>query len=243
MRIRFINPDAGMTEKELRERCEIIERYAAPDVKISMVCPQKSDIEIDSALDAALAAPELLQLAKKAEEEGEDAVILYCFSDPAIEAAREMISVPCVGAAQASLLTVPHICRRTAIILADPARIPEKRQFTARLGLDPARIGEICAIDLEGRGVRDDLEGTLDLLVKEGRSLREKSGAEAIVLGCLSFLGLAGKASEEIGIPVIDPALAALGAAESLVRQKLASSRVSYPAPPARRRSWGEGTL
>ena len=54
-------------------------------------------------------------------------------------------------------------------------------------------------------------------------------GAEAIVLGCLSFLGLAQPLAEVLGVPVIDPAVAAVCTAESTVRQNLLTSKISYP--------------
>ena len=54
-------------------------------------------------------------------------------------------------------------------------------------------------------------------------------GSEAIVLGCLSFLGLAQPLAEVLGVPVIDPAVAAVCTAESIVRQRLFTSKVSYP--------------
>ena len=54
-------------------------------------------------------------------------------------------------------------------------------------------------------------------------------GTEAIVLGCLSFLGLAQPLAEMLGVPVIDPAIAAVCTAESTVHQNLLTSKISYP--------------
>ena len=66
-------------------------------------------------------------------------------------------------------------------------------------------------------------------LVACGRQLIEKQRTEAIVLGCLSFLGMAEPLSDILDIPVIDPAVSAVTTAESIVRQRLVTSKVSYP--------------
>ena len=62
-----------------------------------------------------------------------------------------------------------------------------------------------------------------------GQKMMRETHTEAIVLGCLSFLGLAEPLSRVLGIPVIDPAVAAVTTAESIVRQRLFTSKVSYP--------------
>ena len=59
--------------------------------------------------------------------------------------------------------------------------------------------------------------------------MMRETHTEAIVLGCLSFLGLAEPLSRVLGIPVIYPAVAAVTTAESIVRQRLFTSKVSYP--------------
>ena len=82
MKILIINPDYGMTQEEMALRCRILEEYTAPDTQLAMVCPQSSGVELNSALDVVLAAPEIVQLAADGQNAGFDAVVLYCFSDP-----------------------------------------------------------------------------------------------------------------------------------------------------------------
>ena len=86
-------------------------------------------------------------------------------------------------------------------------------------------------------------ERAIDLLAEAGARLMEKSGVQVLILGCLSFLGLAEPISRRLGVPVIDAAVAAVSLAESLVRQGLTTSRRAYPAPPKRQRSWSGGEM
>lgn len=229
MKILIINPDYGMTQEEMSLRCRILEEYTAPDTQLAMVCPQSSGVELNSALDVVLAAPEIVQLAADGQNAGFDAVVLYCFSDPVIDACREALRIPVIGGAQASCLAALNVCRSFGVILADEARLPEKKLFLRTLGVSPERIGQIAAVNLNGISPWADRETTFKKLLAYGQKMMRETHTEAIVLGCLSFLGLAEPLSRVLGIPVIDPAVAAVTTAESIVRQRLFTSKVSYP--------------
>lgn len=229
MKILIINPDYGMTQEEMALRCRILEEYTAPDTQLAMVCPQNSGVELNSALDVVLAAPEIVQLAADGQNAGFDAVVLYCFSDPVIDACREALRIPVIGGAQASCLAALNVCRSFGVILADEARLPEKKLFLRTLGVSPERIGQIAAVNLNGISPWADRETTFKKLLACGQKMMRNTHTEAIVLGCLSFLGLAEPLSRVLGIPVIDPAVAAVTTAESIVRQRLFTSKVSYP--------------
>lgn len=229
MKILIINPDYGMTQEEMALRCRILEEYTAPDTQLAMVCPQSSGVELNSALDVVLAAPEIVQLAADGQNAGFNAVVLYCFSDPVIDACREALRIPVIGGAQASCLAALNVCRSFGVILADEARLPEKKLFLRTLGVSPERIGQIAAVNLNGISPWADRETTFKKLLACGQKMMRETHTEAIVLGCLSFLGLAEPLSRVLGIPVIDPAVAAVTTAESIVRQRLFTSKVSYP--------------
>lgn len=229
MKILIINPDYGMTQEEMALRCRILEEYTAPDTQLAMVCPQNSGVELNSALDVVLAAPEIVQLAADGQNAGFDAVVLYCFSDPVIDACREALRIPVIGGAQSSCLAALNVCRSFGVILADEARLPEKKLFLRTLGVSPERIGQIAAVNLNGVSPWADRETTFKKLLACGQKMMRETHTEAIVLGCLSFLGLAEPLSRVLGIPVIDPAVAAVTTAESIVRQRLFTSKVSYP--------------
>lgn len=229
MKILIINPDYGMTQEEMALRCRILEEYTAPDTQLAMVCPQSSGVELNSALDVVLAAPEIVQLAADGQNAGFDAVVLYCFSDPVIDACREALRIPVIGGAQSSCLAALNVCRSFGVILADEARLPEKKRFLRTLGVSPERIGQIAAVNLNGISPWADRETTFKKLLTCGQKMMRETHTEAIVLGCLSFLGLAEPLSRVLSIPVIDPAVAAVTTAESIVRQRLFTSKVSYP--------------
>ncbi|MDY2647945.1 MAG: aspartate/glutamate racemase family protein, partial [Pyramidobacter porci] len=94
MKICVVNPDSGLDAAGLRLRVERLRAFARPDTEIVMVCPRKNNLCVDSCLDAALDAPEIAEMALRAQADGADAVCLYCFSDPGFDACRELLRVP-----------------------------------------------------------------------------------------------------------------------------------------------------
>ena len=242
MRIFIINPDYGVTPEQLALRCQLLSAHVGPDVELHMECLTQNKIEIDSALDVALAAPEIITMALRAQKEGYDAVVIYCFSDPALDACRELLDIPVVGAGQTACLMAPLVGRQAGLLLASAARAAEKRLFVEQCGVEPRRIttmgGLTAAVDPWG-----DRGRALELLAEAGARLLEQGGVQVLILGCLSFLGLAKPLERRLGVPVIDAAAAAVATAEALVRQGLGTSRPAYPTPPQRQRSWSGGEM
>lgn len=236
MKLMIINPDYGMARSDMDQRLNMLECPAGPDVTLRMECLQDTRVTIDSLLDAALAAPEIVRMAVEAERNGFDGIVLYCFTDPAVDACREAVRIPVIGGGQAAYIAATSVARQFGVIVSDVARIPEKRMFTISTGVDPGRI---CGFDAVRSGDPDGVSG----LIAAGGRLIERDGAQAVVLGCLSWLGLAGEVSKALGVPVIDAAAASVAMAAALVRMNLATSRSAYPTPPEGRRSWSAGDL
>lgn len=64
------------------------------ETEISVDCIQSGPVSIESVTDEVFAGPLLLQEAIRAEREGYDAFVVYCFSDLAITALRENVDIP-----------------------------------------------------------------------------------------------------------------------------------------------------
>ncbi len=236
MKLMIINPDFGMTRAQMDQRLTALEPAAGPDVSLSMECLQDTRVTIDSLLDAALAAPEIVRMAMKAERGGYDGVVVYCFSDPAVDACREAVRIPVIGGGQAAYLAATAVSRQFGVIVSGAARIPEKRMFAHWAGVDPERV---CSFEAVQPGEPDDLSG----LIAAGGRMIQRDGVQAVVLGCLSWLGMAGEVSSALGVPVIDAAMASVAMASALVRMNLVTSKSAYPTPPEGRRLWSAGDL
>jgi allantoin racemase len=73
-------------------------------------------------------------------------------------------------------------------------------------------------------------------LLAESRRAVEEDEAGAIILGCTGMIGMARELQDALGIPVIDPAVASMKLAESLVDMKISQSKLVYPKPPEKER-------
>ena len=67
--------------------------------------------------DKTVIAPEILRLAYQAEQNGAAAVIINCFSEPGLQAAKELLSIPVVGIFEAVLRTITIAQKRFSILL------------------------------------------------------------------------------------------------------------------------------
>lgn len=167
----------------------------------------------ESATGLAMAVPGILDQVDRHQDDA-DAIILGCFGDPGLHAAREFSRVPVIGAGEASMVLAQLYARRFGIVHIRDTNIPECEAELATLGLSGKCAGQ-GAIDMAFYELLDDERKTFDLLVREGRKLAER-GAGAIILGCMS-LGLgpfSADLARALEMPVINPVKAALAAAE-----------------------------
>lgn len=232
IRIRVINPDGGLTRDDLAFRERRLSKAAHPDTQISIVCPAKNEIPVDSMLDVAPDSGGILEMALAAERDAFDAVCLYCFNDPAIDACRERLTIPVVGGGQASILVAAMLGRSFSILTTSPRRVSQKRAFVRSTGVDASRLASVRAVPLppgERRGVT-----LAAALAEQAKRCADDDGADVVVLGCMDFAGMAPEASARAGVPVVDPALVLVNMAELLVNQKLSHSKAARLFPPER---------
>lgn len=232
MNIKVIIPNSGMDSPTLRAREAMLKEVCRPGTAISVDCIAKGPESIESEYDEILAGPEVLRLGEQAERDGYDAIVVYCASDPAVNALRERVRIPVVAPGKASLLLASYLSRRFTFVTVLEQGIPRTREHVSAAGIDPGLLASVRSVDIPVSSMRDDLDVTLGRLVDAGKAAVEKDGAECLVLGCLGMAGLGRPLQERLGVPVVDPAFAAVAMAEMLVTLGLTHSKISYPDPP-----------
>jgi allantoin racemase len=205
------------------------------DVEISVVSIEKGPASIESAYDEEIAAPWILEKVKEAEEKGFDACIIDCVADPALNAAREIVSIPVIGVGQASMAITSVLCDKFSVVtvlkrvLSLLWRRVKEYGFEAKVA--SIRSVEVRVLELEEK--RSEVKATL---LSESKKAMDEDEAGAIILGCTGMIGMARELQEAIGIPVIDPTVASIKLAESLVDMKISHSKSAYPTPPKKER-------
>lgn len=184
---------------------------------------------IESMYDEATAAPHIVAAVQQAERDGAAAVVVYCFGNPAVEAAREAVTVPVIGLGDAGELMAMALGDRFGVISTIPEAVPRLYRKARALGAD-ARLAAVVPLGVKVADLGDP-ERLWAAALAAGRALLER-GSQVIVLGCGLMLGMAERLRDTLGVPVVVPAVAAVKLAEAAVRMGASHSRLAYPRPP-----------
>jgi allantoin racemase len=232
MKILVINPNTSISMTDhIREALEAIKR---PDTELIVTCPDKGPETIESAYDEAHAIPPTLELVKRAERDGVDAVILACFSDPGLEAAREVAAIPVIGIEEATLHMAAMLGAKFSIMTPRKRRIATKREHVHIRGLTHF-LASVRSLDLTVAETEADPGKTKQRLLEVAGSAVDEDGAEVIIMGCAGMAGYAEEIEQSLGVKVLDPAAVALKTAEAMVDLGLAHSKLGlYATPPAK---------
>jgi allantoin racemase len=137
--------------------------------------------------------------------------------------------IPVIGPAEAATTLVQLVAQRYGIITIVDSQIPELEAYLSSLEVRQRCVG-VNAIGLQFYELVADPQDTLDRLEVAAGKLLEK-GAEAILLGCMSFgfHPFAAPLQDRIGVPVIDPLRAGVAAARALVTLGVQPSHRNVP--------------
>lgn len=217
-----------------------MERYKDVDTEIDIVNIKKGPESIECTYDEAWAELFTIQEAEKAEEDGHDGVIIYCFGDPGLTAIKEKLNIPIVGLGEASFHLASLLGSGFSIMAAGPFDLlqNQRRRVVDKLKLYgfehkcvSIRPLGIPVLDLEKEKGKEG-----ERLFSEAKKAIEEDGADTIVLGCGSILGVEGRIAKELKVPVVVPGIAALKICESLIQMGLVHSKRCFAIPPEKKR-------
>lgn len=218
---------------ELERRGELLSIYAGPETTTGIDDVPEGPASIESAYEEYLSIPAAVRRAVELEAEGWDAVILGCFGDPGLDAFREVVSVPVIGPGEASVLLAASLGHRFSIVTIAESVVPATERQIRNVGL-AGKLASVRAVNIPVLELHHDRDRTIAAVVEEGRRALLEDRADTIVLGCMSmgFLGIAESVAPQLGVPVVNPARAALRFAEAIVGSGLRHSRRAYLTPP-----------
>ena len=222
-------------QAEVDRRLAKLRGWVSDDVEVDIGLPQNGPGSVESRTDASLTVPELLHGVVAAEREGYHVVIVSCYSDPGMEAARELVSIPVIGSGQSSMHVAAQLGGRFSIIASGTGSGSRAYENPRKYGLGQSHVST-RGVGLSVMDLAKDRERTLARIAEVGRQAVDEDRAEVLILGCMSmaFHDITGELGERIGVPVVNPVPASLSLAEYLVRAGLSHSRAAYPAPPKR---------
>jgi len=195
---------------------------------------------VECRYDEAIATPDVLRQVKKAEQEGFDAVIVDCFGDVGVKAAREIAEIPVIGPGESSMLLAVALGQRFSVITVLRNLLPVVYETAEVLGLH-RKLASVRYVDIPVLEVMDR-ERLKKALLREMLEALEKDGAQVLVLGCTGMSGVTSELSQRLrergyDVPIVDPSGAALKFAEALVKMGLKQSKLTYMKPPEKERT------
>jgi allantoin racemase len=228
MKLKIINPNT--MEAMTRDINESARRVAGPDTEFVTVNPTKGPLSLEGWYDSCLATPEMLGEIIRAKEKY-DAVIIACFGDPGLEAAREIVDVPVIGICEAALHVASMLAPRFSILTVIPRVINFNQNLVYKYGFE-RQLASIRTTDLPVEKFARDRVAAQKALTRAGRLAIDEDRAEALLLGCAGMAGLDEVMEQQLGVPVIDGVAAAVKLAEAIVGLGKKTSKInSYKYP------------
>jgi allantoin racemase len=223
---------------EERSFAEVDQAALNPGTELTAIGFNRGPRHLEYHYYETLVLPDLVRSIIAAEQQGYDAAIIGCFYDFGLEEGREVsqrmvITAPC----ESSILLAASLGHKFSIIVGRQKWIPQMHSNVARYGLE-SRLASFRTLDLGVPDYHKDENETARRFLAAGRQAIEQDGAEVLILGCTASAGFYQYLQGELGVPVIDAAIAAVKRAEHLVDMRdrfgWGISKIGgYESPPA----------
>lgn len=207
-----------------------------PDTVVSVTGIATGPASIESEFDEAFALPGTVVRILEAERDGADAVVIDCMGDPALDAGREVVDIPVVGASQAAMHLAAMLAHEFSVVTVLGTLRPLFENAAERYGVR-SKLTSVRSVEMPVLELEADPERLVGALVDESVRAIEEDGAHAIVFGCTGMKGCAVGLERGLvergygGVPVVDPVAAAAKVAEALVDLGLTQSRLTHATP------------
>lgn len=144
------------------------------------------------------------------------AFVIACYSDPGLHSVREATAKPVLGISECGIFTALTLGQKFGVIAILSKSIPRHLRYVGALGVTDRLAGELPV----GLSVPElsDKEKTFGRMVDTGCALRDRHGANVIVMGCAGMARYRKPLQDEIGLPVVEPTQAAVTMALGRVR-------------------------
>ena len=208
-RILVINPNSN---PEVTAGLEEAVRPFVFEVGPEVLCIDLPDgpFGIESEADVEAVIP---LLEARMRRDSADAFVIACYSDPGIDVCRRAVAKPVLGIGESAMVTAMTRGRRFGVVAILEASIPRHLRYIEALGIERRLAGE-RALELRVHELADEAR-SWDRLVEVATALRDKDGADVVILGCAGMSRYRGRLETLLGLPVIDPTQAAVGVAFS----------------------------
>jgi allantoin racemase len=235
MRIVVVLPWArgSLSDAEEAHRRALATAAALPGTELDFVQIEQASMfsESFSGQNTSRVVGEIVQTIERAASSGPDAFLVWGGLDPGVAAARERVTVPVIGVAQATYAVAAQLGMRLGLVVYEAAIVDAIWEGARACGVDRL-IASVRSIDVPMPELTPRRAHVRERIVEQARAALAEDGAAAIYVNGMSMLPSAMSAEElasHIGAPVLDPLLIGVRTAE-MVADAARVGRDQYPA-------------
>ncbi|KMK65715.1 aspartate/glutamate racemase family protein [Puniceibacterium sp. IMCC21224] len=216
MTVTIINPNAtvSMTAAMLDAA-----RRAVPGGGFIGVTSHQGPPSIQGVEDGERATAPLLELVRAASDNGAGAIIIGCFDDTALAAARSAARCPVIGIGQAGYHAAAMAGARFSVVTTLAVSIPILEGNITTYGLRGA-CARVRASGVPVLALENDPDAAAERVLDEMARAEAEDCINALVLGCAGMVDIPRRARGRIMAPIIDGVAAAATVASFLSRSK-----------------------
>jgi allantoin racemase len=189
-------------------------RAVAPDITFEGWTSTLGPAAIEGPEDGAHAVPPLLDLVRKASDQGAEAIIIACFDDTGLAAAQKLANCPVIGLGQASYTLAALLAGPTAVITTVPEAVPVIRANIQAQG-HAEQITKIVAANVRVLTLEDDPQAALREFRTSAQNLPETT--RNLILGCSGAVTIVQDLQSQLALTVIDGVSAAARLSRALL--------------------------
>ena len=193
--------------------------------------------------DRGMTAMGYLDCAIQAQKSGYDAVFINTFGDYGIDEMKSALSIPVVGAGEATMSMACNLGRRFSIVTIWPPKknflyterlrncAMENRCASLRNVLTDQEAQDVASGDDAVVRMRAGDESVLERILAQINLAIEQDGADTIVLGCTCMAPIGPIIADRSPAPVLEAMRTGYKTTETILDLGLSQSPVAYPTP------------
>lgn len=223
-RILVINPNTSKgTAGQMEAQCR---KIAFPGTVVDATYIEPTDTfssyKVFSYVDLAVCTVESVKIAWQARDRY-DGIIVAGFSDVGVDAMKEMLDIPVLGIAEAAYHVAALLGHRFAVLTGTSKWTPPKHDYVKAVGVEGKAVSFRSYSEWDEN---DSHEALRSKLIDVARRAIREDGAEVIILGGGPLVGFGKEIEKDLGVPVIDPTLAALKMMEGFIDLGYCQSKI-----------------
>lgn len=175
---------------------------ACPNAEIHAWTSHDGPAAIQGPKDGEAAIPHLLKLVEKATAQGARAIIIGCFDDTGLDAARAIATCPVIGIGQAAYHLAAMVGRFSVVTTLDVS-LPILKGNIQTYGLN-AQLGQVYASGVPVLALETDAETAALQVLGTIRQAQTDDDVQSVVLGCAGMSYIPDHAGPDITVRLID---------------------------------------